>query len=130
MFFNVFIQALAEVNISFLLEFLAALITIPVIIAIVVVLFRLLVMVIVLFITSIRKLQKKHNKHHESAEEDGQSAIEAPTNASKTRLKKKRASGIVGAGSSGFREGSWQGSTSCFKPTCYDRYEEMAESHA
>src|SRR5689334_8265460 len=69
MFFNVFIQALAEVNITFLIEFLAALITVPVIIAIVVVLFRLLVMIIVLLITSIRKLQKKANKHDEVAEE-------------------------------------------------------------
>jgi hypothetical protein len=130
MFFNVFIQALAEVNIIFLIEFLAALITVPVIIAIVVVLFRLLVMIIVLLITSIRKLQKKPNTHDEVAEEDGQSAIEAPTSARKARLKKERVPGIVGAGGSRFREGSWQGSASCFMPTCYDRHEEMVESHA
>lgn len=123
MFFNTIIAVFAEVNIYFLLEFLAAVITIPVMIAIVVVLFRLLVMVIVLLITSIRKIRKKLNKSHESAEEASQDATEAPAKASKAQLKKK-APGIVGAGGSGLHEGFSQGSTGCFKPTCYDRYNE------
>ena len=123
MFFNTIIAVFAEVNIYFLLEFLAAVITIPVMIAIVVVLFRLLVMVIVLLITSIRKIRKKLNKSHESAEEASQDATEAPVKASKAQLKKK-APGIVGAGGNKLRQGFLQGSTGYFRSTCYDRYNE------
>jgi hypothetical protein len=129
MFFNTIIALVAEVNIYILLECLAALVTIPMMIAIVVVLFRLLVVVIVLLITGTRKIRKKLNKSHKSVEEASQGAIEPSANASKARFKKK-APGIVGAGGSGFREGSSQGSTAYFRPTCYDRQEEMAKCHA
>ena len=128
MFFSVFIQALAEVNITFFIELLAALITRPVLITIVLVIFRILVMVVVLFITIIRKRIKKYAKSNKSVEKTGQSAPEGDSaNACQSQFKEK-APGVAGAGSSAFREGSWQGATSCFKPTCYDRYLEECSS--
>ena len=121
MFFTVFMQVLAEAHLSFLLEILAGLLTVPVMIGILVILFRIVVLVIVLPITIIRKVKKNLNKRWEATEEPSLSAAEeVPTHARKNRLN-QRVPGVAGAGCDLFRDGSWRGSTVCFKPTCYDR---------